>query len=130
MSIFGFLEEMFFCRTEKSGVINIFIVLTENGKENITITFVFFKNFGKMTLEKWTFINVVVVDTDTLTSKNFINFTLKMVRLLFIILLFMQTKKYFNDKKNIKNPLFYTGEDLKPHPVGVLCFKSLPIPLL
>jgi hypothetical protein len=65
MSIFGFLEEMFFCRTEKSGVINIFIVRTEksgvinifivrteNGKENITITFVFFKNFGKMTLEK------------------------------------------------------------------------------
>ena len=24
----------------------------------------------------------------------------------------------------------YIGEDLKPHPVGVLCFKSLPIPLL
>jgi hypothetical protein len=23
----------------------------------------------------------------------------------------------------------YTGEDLKPHPKGVLCFKSLPIPL-
>ena len=22
----------------------------------------------------------------------------------------------------------YTGEDLKPHTVGVLCFKSLPIP--
>jgi len=52
MSIFRFLEEMFFYRTEKSGVINIFIVRTENGKENITITFVFFKNFGKMTLEK------------------------------------------------------------------------------
>jgi hypothetical protein len=31
------------------------------------------------------------------------------------------------------NPGFlriYTGEDLKPHPEGVLCFKSLPIPLL
>ena len=25
---------------------------------------------------------------------------------------------------------FYTGEDLNPHPAGVLCFKSLPIPLL
>uniref|UniRef100_A0A6C0B7Q7 Uncharacterized protein n=1 Tax=viral metagenome TaxID=1070528 RepID=A0A6C0B7Q7_9ZZZZ len=23
----------------------------------------------------------------------------------------------------------YIGEDLKPHPYGVLCFKSLPIPL-
>ena len=23
---------------------------------------------------------------------------------------------------------YYTGEDLKPHPEGVLCFKSLPIP--
>ena len=23
---------------------------------------------------------------------------------------------------------YYTGEDLKPHPFGVLCFKSLPIP--
>jgi hypothetical protein len=26
--------------------------------------------------------------------------------------------------------IVYTGEDLKPHPVGVLCFKSLPIPLI
>ena len=27
------------------------------------------------------------------------------------------------------NYVFYTGEDLKPHTCGVLCFKSLPIPL-
>jgi hypothetical protein len=29
-----------------------------------------------------------------------------------------------------KSEKVYTGEDLKPHPVGVLCFKSLTIPLL
>jgi len=47
MSIFGFLEEMFFCRTEKTGMIKNINVRTENGKENITITFGIFNIFGK-----------------------------------------------------------------------------------
>jgi hypothetical protein len=47
MSIFGFLEEMFFRRTEKSGIIKNINVRIENGKENITISFSFFKKFGK-----------------------------------------------------------------------------------
>jgi len=35
MSIFGFLEEMFFGRTEKSGNKNDWVCRSENGKENI-----------------------------------------------------------------------------------------------
>jgi hypothetical protein len=35
MSIFGFLEEIFFCRTEKSGTLMFICRHTENGKEII-----------------------------------------------------------------------------------------------
>ena len=35
MSIFDFLEIIFFCRTEKSGNITVFCRRTENGKENV-----------------------------------------------------------------------------------------------
>jgi hypothetical protein len=38
---------MFFRRTEKSGIIKNINVRIENGKENITISFSFFKKFGK-----------------------------------------------------------------------------------
>ena len=37
MSIFGFLEEIFFCRTEKSGNKKGVDCRTENGKENIYV---------------------------------------------------------------------------------------------
>jgi hypothetical protein len=50
MSIFGFLEIIFFCRTEKSGNITVFCRHTENGKENVRnflIEKIFFqKNLG------------------------------------------------------------------------------------
>ena len=36
----------------------------------------------------------------------------------------------YDDVLFVINKTIYTGEDLKPHPYGVLCFKSLPIPLL
>jgi len=49
MSIFGFLKEIFFYRTEKSGT-NMFILRhTENGKENILLFMLFllfFRIFG------------------------------------------------------------------------------------
>jgi hypothetical protein len=44
MSIFGFLEIIFFCRTEKSGTQTDVFRRTENGKEN-TILFLFEKCF-------------------------------------------------------------------------------------
>jgi hypothetical protein len=47
MSIFGFLKEMFFCRTEKSGKKLLLSIQCENGKENINDNVMFFKNFGK-----------------------------------------------------------------------------------
>ena len=65
MSIFEFLEEMFFYRTEKSGKKIFFIRRIQNGKEIIKNKNVFFIIFSKPTLEKWTFLNVVVVDTGT-----------------------------------------------------------------
>ena len=39
-----------------------------------------------------------------------------------------ERKDYFGIKIHKNNVNNYTGEDLKPHTVGVLCFKSLPIP--
>jgi hypothetical protein len=44
MSIFGFLDEMFFRRTEKSGVKIWISCRTENGKENIYKIQGFFEN--------------------------------------------------------------------------------------
>ena len=64
MSIFGFLKEMFFWRTEKSGNIIFYICRTENGKENAICKIVFFQKFRKRSPLNWTFLNVVVVDTD------------------------------------------------------------------
>jgi len=44
MSIFDFLEIIFFCRTEKSGTQTDVFSRTENGKENIRL-FLFEKHF-------------------------------------------------------------------------------------
>ena len=47
MSIFGFLEEMFFMRTEKSENKNVWKYRSENGKENNDKMLEFLRNFGK-----------------------------------------------------------------------------------
>ena len=45
MSIFGFLDGIFFCRTEKSGMKKYVTMRTENGKENIYKNQRNFENF-------------------------------------------------------------------------------------
>ena len=87
---------MFFYRTEKIGKINDLIFICENGKKKIILRKKFFIKFSKPTPENWTFLNVVVVDTGTWPTKNIINFTLKMVRIINIIFLFTQTKNILN----------------------------------
>jgi hypothetical protein len=52
MSIFGFLDEMFFRRTEKSGVKMFTICRTENGKENIYKNQLFFENSENPKIEE------------------------------------------------------------------------------
>jgi hypothetical protein len=49
MSIFGFLKIIFFMRTEKSRNENVWKCRSENGKENQSWIFGFFKKFWKMT---------------------------------------------------------------------------------
>jgi hypothetical protein len=47
MSIFGFLKELFFGRTEKSGNIIIYNCRIENGKENTICKYVIFQKILK-----------------------------------------------------------------------------------
>jgi hypothetical protein len=51
MSIFDFLNKVFFCRTEKSGTKTQFYCCIENGKETILLFLLFllfFRIFGNM----------------------------------------------------------------------------------
>ena len=66
MSIFGFLDGIFFCRTEKSGNKKRVDCRTENGKENICKSWCFFEKFeipkigGKILATFWCYYGAII----------------------------------------------------------------------
>ena len=93
MSIFGFLKIIFFRHTEKSENKNDCNCLSENGKEIIKYESVFLENFENYP-QKWTFLNVVVVDTDTTATTKLYKNHIEISKIVIYIFFIYAVKKH------------------------------------